>query len=107
MLDYYGSITFCKDEALDSLKNYLLNQKYREEYSLKLLSEIDGDVPQEMSVSGWWVFHHKELIEKLNELIQRDVDEALTRLKTATVFYQENTLMTDDDIIQKIAECSS
>jgi len=106
MLDYYGSIIFSKDEALDSLKNYLLNQKYREEYSLKLLLEIDGDVPQEMSVSGWWVFHHKDMIDKLNELVQRDVDEALARLKTATVFYQENTLLTDDDIIQKIAECS-
>ena len=107
MLDYYGSITFGKDEALDSLKQYLLNQKYKEEYSQKLLEEIDGDVPQKMSVSGWWVFHHKELIDKLNGLVQRDVDEALARLKTATVFYQENTLMTDDDIIQKIAECSS
>jgi len=106
MLDYYGSIIFSKDEALDSLKKYLLNQKYREEYSLKLLEEIDGDVPQEMSVSGWWVFHHKDMIDKLNELVQKDVDEALTRLKTATVFYQENTLLSDDDIIQKIAEFS-
>ena len=102
MLDYYGSITFTRDEALADLRVYL-NKSYKETYVQKLLDELAVDIPEKMSVSGWKVFHHKEIFDKMNALIERDTNESLLRLKTAKVFYHENTELKDDDVIQKIA----
>ena len=107
MLDYYGSITFSKDEALDSLKAYLLEKKHSEEYSQKLLLEIDLEIPQDMSVSGWWVFQSKTLRDKLDILIARDLERAKARLKVATVLTKEDSELKDEDIIQKVAESNS
>lgn len=104
MLDYYGSITFSRDEALDSLKAYLLEKKLSEEYSQNLLLEIDLEIPQEMSVSGWWVFHSKTLRDKLEMLITRDLERAQARLKVATVLTNEGSELKDEDIIQKVAD---
>jgi len=104
MLDYYGSITFSRDEAKEILKNYLLEKKLSEEYSQKLLLEIDLEIPQEMSVSGWWVFHSKTLRSKLDMLITRDLERAQARLKVATVLTKEVSELKDEDVIQKIAD---
>lgn len=103
MLDYYGSITFSKDEAKETLKNYLLEKKLSEEYSKNLLLEIDLEIPQEMSVSGWWVFHSKTLRDKLDMLITRDLERAQAR-KVATVLTKEGSELKDEDIIQKVAD---
>lgn len=106
MLDYYGSITFSKDEAKDTLKKYLLDKKLSEEYSRNLMSEIDLEIPEEMSVSGWWVFHSKTLKDKLDTLIARDLERAKAR-KVATVLTNESSEMKDEDIIQKVADSLS
>ena len=103
MLDYYGSVTFSKDEAKETLKNYLLEKKLSEEYSQKLILEIDLEIPQEMSVSGWWVFHSKTLRSKLDMLITRDLERAEARLKVATVLTKGSELK-DEDVIQKVAD---
>ena len=102
MLDYYGSITFSRDEALADLKVFL-DKSYKETYVQKLLDELKYDIPEKMSVSGWRVFHQKGVLDKINALIERDTRKALLRLETAKVFFHENTLLTDTDIIQKIA----
>ena len=104
MLDYYGSITFSRDEAKDTLKKYLLEKKHSEEYSQKLILEIDLEIPQEMSVSGWWVFHSNTLRDKLDILIARDLERAEARLKVATVLTNESSDLKDDDIIHKVAD---
>lgn len=104
MLDYYGSVTFSKDAAKEILKKYLLEKKLSEEYSQKLLLEIDLEIPQEMSVSGWWVFHSKTLRSKLDMLITRDLERAEARLKVAKVLTKEGSELKDEDIIQKVAD---
>ena len=75
MLDYYGSITFSKDEAKDTSQK-LSRRKNSVKYSKKLLLETDLEIPQEMSVSGWWVFHSKTLRSKLDMLIARDLKDS-------------------------------
>ena len=107
MLDYYGSITFSKDEAKDTLKKYLLEKKLSEEYSQNLMSEIDLEITEEMSVSGWWVFHSKTLKDKLDTLIARDLERAKARLKVATVLTNESSEMKNEDIIQKVTDSLS
>lgn len=104
MLDYYGSITFSKDEAKETLKNYLVEKKHSEEYSQKLILEIELEIPQEMSVSGWWVFHSKTLKDKLDILIARDLERAEAHLKVATVLTDESSELNDEEVIQKIAD---
>ena len=91
-------------EAIDILKKYLLEKKHSEEYSHKLLLEIDTEIPQEMSVSGWMVFHSKILKDKLDILIARDLERAKARLKVATVLTKGGSELKDEDIIQKVAD---
>jgi hypothetical protein len=68
MLDYYGSILFEEDDIKKDIMNYYkqLNQDRIQECFQELKEE--GHILKQYSISGWNVFHRKEVIKEKQEL---------------------------------------
>ena len=77
MLDYYGSIVKQKEDIYDEIHNIFSN--YDPSYISSIL-ESSGYIDKAISVSGWYVFHLKNIVNHINQTISKDLQKSKDKL---------------------------
>jgi len=101
MMDYYGSVIQSKEQIYKEI-----GSRFPEHRKGYIESKVDhlyetNFINEEVSVSGWAVFVCPEVVRKIGEMIQSDLDNAKLRLLIATCLVPRNDVPLD--VIEKVA----
>ena len=102
MLDYYGSIIKHEQEINNEIIQYF-NDKCHESYLKKIIYDLRKEdvLHKEYSVSGWMVFHSKDIHQNILKTINNQKQKNEKKLK---FLYCYNQLFRDIDVCRLICD---
>lgn len=70
MLDYYGSIVKQREEIYNEIVSYFAKEE--ESVIRGFMDDLyeSSTIPKEVSVSGWYVFIKKKIVDSINESLK-------------------------------------
>ena len=98
MLDYYGSIVKQEEDIYNEIHSYFYN--YNPSYISSIL-KTSGYIDKTISVSGWYVFHRKNIIDYINQTITEDLQKTKNKLIMTRCLHMRSDC--NIDLMEKIS----
>lgn len=99
MLDYFGSI----EKTVEQIDHELIQifRNYNKTYITEIIRELrnDNQIQNIYSVSGWMIFHRKDIIDLIDNRIKIDTEISHKKLLLSRYFIQNDIPL---DIIENI-----